>query len=263
MLNDLKSLVPRALGNKIKLFLHRGDKYTCPFCNSSLQDLQPFGLDLPVLREKGVVGAGRRNSVCYVCGSTDRERLVYLFLKDHLNIFTDSSKSILHIAPEDRLSARLRRSGFTRYICGDLFTAGYSYPDYVCNIDVVDIPYPDKTFDLVICNHVLEHIPADFKAMSEIHRVLKPGGKAVLQVPLSTNSEITDEDVSVTDPAERERRFGQHDHVRLYGRDYFKRLEMNGFTVEEVDIASNYPKYGLNKDERVFVGVKPLPSHRQ
>lgn len=249
--------ISKKVERRIKLLWHQGSRYTCPFCGYSSRDLLPLGHDAPVLIEKQVIGGSRRYGKCYKCGSSDRERLIYLYLKDELKLFeTSKKKRILHIAPEKNLTKTLLRSGFEDYVCGDLFTPGYKYPAHVKDIDILSIPYGDITFDLIICNHVLEHIPDDLRAMRELYRVLKPGGRAVLQVPISKNSAATFEDFSVTDPEKRELVFGQFDHVRIYGQDYVQRLRESGFNVKRVNISERYKKYGVNKEEDIFIGEK-------
>jgi SAM-dependent methyltransferase len=249
--------IVKKLKSTVKLVLHKGDTYVCPFCNYSSRDLCPIGVDTPVLVEKQVVGGGRRFGGCYKCGSTDRERLLYIYLKEKMRIFdTGKDKSILHVAPELNLSKKMLEFGFKKYVCGDLYTDGYSYPKYVQNINLLHLPFNDNSFDLVICNHVLEHIPTDQVAMKEISRVMKTGGKAILQVPISKNTEKTFEDFSVTEPKQRELVFGQFDHVRIYGQDYSKRLEECGFKVTRVNISAEFAKYGLNKDEDIFIVEK-------
>ncbi len=116
---------------------------------------------------------------------------------------------------------------FKEYICGDYFAPGYEdvYPSHVKNINILNIPYDNEYFDLVICNHVLEHVEDDLKGMSEIYRVLKKGGFAILQVPISYKMDKTYEDFSIIESNAREEAFGQRDHVRIYGLDYFDRLK--------------------------------------
>ncbi len=145
---------------------------------------------------------------------------------------------------------------FNEYICGDLFVNGYNYPENVRNINILNIPYHNDCFDLIICNHVLEHIPDDLKAMKELRRVLKVGGIAILQVPISNNSEETFEDLSVEDPKIREFLFGQSDHVRIYGQDYIKRLQKCEFKVDRINISEEFKIYGLIKNEDIFVCTK-------
>ena len=118
------------------------------------------------------------------------------------------------------------------YLCGDLFAEGYNYPSLVKKLDVTNLPFKNDHFDLIICNHVLEHINEDTKAIKEIYRVLKNNGKAILQVPISFKIDKTFEDSRVTSPKQREIKFGQNDHVRVYGKDYVNRLESCGFSVE-------------------------------
>ena len=101
--------------------------------------------------------------------------------------------------------------------------------------DICNLPFEDNTFDVILCNHVLEHIPDDTKAMSELYRILKPGGWGIFQIPQDLNREITYEDNTITDKVERAKIFGQYDHVRIYGRDYFDKLREIGFTVNEID----------------------------
>ena len=160
------SLIQR-LKNKVKLAIHSGTVYHCPFCGYNSKDLEVVGHDLPVLREKQVIGGGRRAAGCYRCRSRDRERLLYALIMEELRISDDRNISILHIAPEPKLSRVIMDQNIREYVCGDLFTEGYNYPDYVQNINVMDIPFEDSHFDYALCNHVLEHIPEDFKAMKE------------------------------------------------------------------------------------------------
>lgn len=253
----LKKIIPPSVKQRVKLALHSGNKYECPICGFKAKDWYPIGFDIPVLKAKQVIGAGRRNGGCYKCNSSDRVRLLYTYLRDKINLFKGSKDvKILHIAPEENISKVLLDSGFKHYICGDLFTEGYNYPDHVQNIDVTSIPFEDNYFEIILCNHVLEHVPNDIKAMKELYRVLKKGGKAILQVPISKNSHETIEDFSVTEPTEREVVFGQYDHVRIYGQDYANRLQSAGFTVERINIAEQYPMYGLINDEDIFIGTK-------
>ena len=241
---------------KIKLFSHAGSNYECPFCGYKSKDLKIVGHDLPILKEKHVIGGGRRAAGCYKCESRDRERLLYAFIIKELKL--PQNIRILHIAPEPKLSKILLNQNFKEYICGDLFTGSYHYPAHVKNINVLSIPYEDNYFDLLICNHVLEHIPEDAKAMKEILRVLKPGGKAILQVPISNNNEQTYEDFSISDPQKRKEHFGQYDHVRIYGQDYVTRLENVGFIVERLNISDKYKKFGVNPEEDIFFCKKEI-----
>ena len=253
-MSKLVRILPAGVRRAIKLQLHRGSAYACPFCGYTGKDLRPSGHDFAVLEQRQVVGGGVRPSSCYACGSSDRERLIYFYLRDELGFLDEPrDRRVLHVAPEKRLSETLLEAGLGEYVCGDLFAEGYRYPDHVRNLDVLDLPFEDDTFDLVLCNHVLEHIEPDNVAISELARVLKPGGRAILQVPISKNSAETFEDFSVRDPREREQTFGQRDHVRIYGQDYVDRLRDGGFRVERVNLSAKYAAYGVNPDEELFV----------
>ena len=193
--------------------------------------------------------------------SVDRqiERLVYLYLLKKTN-FCDENLKLLHIAPEERLSAFIKKRSNIDYLTADI---DLQRGNVMVKMDITQINYPDNTFDVVICNHVLEHIIDDHKAMSELFRVLKPNGWGILQVPISLSLSETFEDASVTTPEERERIFGQSDHVRIYAMDYVDRLKKSGFDVEvfnwqdDPQFSSVDNKYGLIELEKVFVVHKP------
>jgi SAM-dependent methyltransferase len=234
-----------------------GSRYKCPFCRGQFSRFLPTGIDVQVLRELNVIGGGyRTNSVCPRCYSLDRERLIVLFLEKRKSHVFSEPVSVLHIAPEKNLSARLRRSPNINYLSTDL-----NSPTADVRMDITDIKEKNDMFDVIICNHVLEHIADDKRAMHELFRVLRPGGFAILQVPIS--SQETLEDPSVSDPAERERCFGQRDHVRIYGQDYPSRLESVGFSVaapapqDFLDLET-VAEYGLLRNERVFVCSKEI-----
>jgi SAM-dependent methyltransferase len=256
VIHPLKKIFPNSFKKSIKLILHSGTKFTCPLCKYSAKDMLPIGLEIPVLKEKEIVGASRRFAGCLNCNSTDKERLVYLYLKEKLKIFQHKHIRILHIAPEQNLSKKLLQVGFDSYVCGDLFTEGYSYPEYVRKINILNIPFDENVFDLIICNHVLEHIQEDISAMRELYRVLKIGGQAIVQVPISKILEKTYDDTSLTSPTQREAVFGQFDHVRIYGQDYSRRLQEGGFSVTKINISEEFSQYGLNKDEDIYIGTK-------
>lgn len=214
-----------------------------------------------------IIGAGRRESmVCPGCASTDRERLIYLLITNPENKFLPA-KSILHIAPEPALSSWIRhnqKNDNLQYIEGVKYHEGFYYSPNIILMDILNISYPDNYFDLIICNHVLEHIEQDRTAMKELLRVLKPGGKAILQVPWSPILDKTIEDNTVITPSEREKYFGQFDHVRLYGNDYIERLKEAGFHVSVMDVKNlmkevNYlNSIALNPKEVIFVGTKQV-----
>jgi len=257
--NKLTGSQKASLNKYINLVKYFGFNYRCPICNYYCKEFLPFGIELDVIVKKEIIGAGLRNSVCVKCGSRDRERLVYLYLKKVLRIEHKSSiKNILHIAPEPRLSKFIMNIKDKNYICGDLISEGYNYPDYVQELDVTNLPFDDSYFDLIICNHVLEHIENDSDAMKELFRVLNKNGVSILQVPISKKINKTFENPKITNPKDREIYFGQYDHVRIYGMDYKKRLESVGFLVEESNLASEWSYYGTNIDEPLFVAKKNI-----
>lgn len=257
MIAILKKFIPKRFKRIVRLSMHRGKNYVCPFCHYSSKDLLPLGGDFPVLKEKQVIGAGKRFGSCYSCGATDREKLVYIYLKENTKIFTSGkNRSILHVAPEPMLLKKIFKVGFDQYVCGDLFAEGYKYPERVVQLSVLNISFPDDYFDYIICNHVLEHVPDDRKAMKELFRVLKPQGTAILQVPISANTFETFENFSIEDPKLREMAFGQFDHVRIYGQDYSDRLKSCGFVVSREKVPASHLKFGVCHEEDIFVCSK-------
>src|SRR3954470_12538178 len=187
-----------------------GSRVECPCCGSRFR------------RFRGFHGPNR---LCWHCGALERHRSLWLFL-DRRPDLTRPGISVLHVAPEQVLRNRFVRVPGVRYIGGDL-NAEYG-PE---RIDVTDLKFADESFDLIMCNHVLEHVPDDRRAMNELARVLKRGGAAILQVP-DVVAQVTDEDPSAVDAQVRLQRFGQVDHVRRYGWDYVDRLREAGFSVE-------------------------------
>ena len=244
---------------RINLLLNKGSKYLCPFCGYSSNSFYPKGLDNNVIREKHIVGAGRREVGCYNCDSTERERLVYIYLKYIHKIFDlDKKIRILHVAPEKKISEIFLNYGFDNYVCGDLLEENYKnhYSNHVMKLDLLNINFSDNRFDLIICNHVLEHIIEDHIAIAELYRVMNRGGYGIFQVPISLNSSKTFEDNTIIGNDKREAVFGQSDHVRIYGRDYVDRLSQVGFNVNKINISKQYQQFGLNIEEDLFIVMK-------
>jgi SAM-dependent methyltransferase len=251
----------RGLIRKLRFKLkYGGHGVECPFCGGHFRKLMPEGCRVPVLKEKRVVGGGYRlNATCPACRSSDRERLIYLYLKNKTSLLFGKAK-ILHVAPEPNLRKVLMARPSIDYVSADLNPGAA-----MVKMDITAIQYEDDWFDVIICNHVLEHVPNDRQAMSEIFRVLKPGGWSILQVPISLSLSETYEDPAIRTPEEKERFFGQNDHVRIYAADYKRRLESAGFVVEVCSSkntlsASEICKYALLKDENIYLCSKPTRS---
>ena len=198
-------------------FYLKGNKYTDPIDNKSFRKFLPYGYQVQ-----------RQNVLSPSTLSLERHRLLWLYLTNETDFFT-SKKKVLHMAPEQCFLARFRKLNH------DYKTADLDSPIADVKADIINLPFNDNSFDVIFCNHVLEHVQDDTKAMKELFRVMKKGGMGIFQVPQDLNRDITFEDNSITDPKERAKIFGQYDHVRVYGRDYFDKLRSIGFKVEEVN----------------------------
>lgn len=211
-------------------FTLRGNNYTDPIDNKSFKKFLPYGYENQ-----------RENVLSPSTLSLERHRLLWLYLKNETNFFTDTLK-VLHFAPEQAFYKRFRKLKNIEYTTTDL-----NSPLADVKADICKLPFKDNSYDVIFCNHVLEHIPDDTKAMQELYRVLKPGGWGIFQIPQELERETTFEDNSITDKKERAKIFGQYDHVRIYGRDYFNKLRSIGFTVEEQDYTNVLSKEDVNK----------------
>lgn len=192
-------------------------------------------------------------------GARMRQRLVWLYLENETSIFKDNV-SLLHVAPELSYMGILSNLKNLDYYPGDKMVDGYSNQKGINNIDLTGLEMKDETFDYILCNHVLEHIPDDAKAMSEMYRVLKPGGRAIITIPIDENLSESKEDASIITPKDREEQYGQWDHVRWYGTDVKNRLEKVGFSVDLNRYATQFStedkaKYGLC-DDLIVVATK-------
>jgi len=238
---------------KYKFF---GLKYHCPFCHGRYREMFSAGFDYPIFKEQHIIGAGYRLNIrCPFCNSSTRERSIYLYLKEKINYSSDFLR-VLHVAPEKNLQKFFKSKKNINHISVDINSELADKKMDICNI-----LFDDNIFDLIICSHVLEHVPDDKKAMSELYRVLKPKGFAILQVPIAIDSKKTLENPEENDPDERIRLFGQDDHVRLYGRDYIDRLESCGFKVIKYNFVKENgfkiaKKYALDFEEDLYLCFK-------
>lgn len=231
---------------KVVALFYRGNNVTCPVCEHHFSKFVPYGR------------VARANALCPNCLALERHRLMWLYLKQRTNFF-EPGQEVLHIAPEICFIKRFEEIHGEQYITADLES-----PLAKVKMDIHEMPFDDNRFDISFCNHVMEHVADDHQAMKEIFRVLKPGGWAIIQIPVfHPVPDVTFEDASVTDPKEREKLFGQDDHVRLYGKDYADRLRKAGFDVSEDDFvndlsADDQIKYALPKDEIIYLCRKPI-----
>lgn len=217
----------------------KGNRYIDPIDGKSFRTFLPYGY-----------GNQRPNVLSPSTLSLERHRLLWLYLKNETNFFSNQLQ-LLHFAPEQAFYNRFKNLKNLQYTTTDL-----NSPLADVKADICNLPFKDNSFDVILCNHVLEHIPNDTLAMSELYRVLKPGGWGIFQIPQDINREFTYEDNSITDKSERARIFGQYDHVRIYGMDYFDKLRAIGFKVEAIEYSTQLSedlvdKYRLAKGELI------------
>jgi len=232
------------LARPILAFWLKGDKYTDPIDGKSFKKFLPYGY-----------GEQRPNVLSPSTLSLERHRLIWLYLKDETDFFS-AKKKVLHMAPEQCFLDIFKNLKNLDYTTADLYS-----PIVDVKADILKLPFAENTFDMVFCNHVLEHIEDDTKAMQELFRVLKPGGMGIFQIPQDLSLEQTYENFSITSKEERKKHFGQYDHVRIYGKDYFERLRKVGFTVNEVNYSKQISselvdKFRLMKNEILPVCFK-------
>ena len=224
----------------------KGSNFTDPIDGKSYRKFLPYGY-----------GKQRPNALSPGTLSLERHRQMWLYLQNETIFFTHKLK-VLHIAPEQEFLRKFKKMKNLEYTSADLFS-----PIVDVKADIVDLPFEDNSFDVIICNHVLEHIVDDIKAMSELYRVMKSGGWGIVQVPMKNSLEKTYEDFTITDPKERQKHFGQYDHVRWYGMDYFDRLKSVGFETEINFYSQKFSeaeikRFGLNKNEILPVVRKAI-----
>ena len=213
----------------VKILMY-GNKYTDPIDGSTFRAFLPYGYNKI-----------RNNVLSPSTYSLERHRLLWLYLKNETSFFKAKLK-VLHFAPESALMNKFKKLKNLSYDTIDL-----NSPIADIKADICDLPFLDNSYDFIFCNHVLEHIIDDNKAMKELYRVLKKNGIGIFQVPMDYNRDTTFEDFSVTNKKERNKLFGQYDHVRIYGLDFFDRLQKVGFTVERCEYTSKLSKEDIIK----------------
>lgn len=227
----------------IKAF-YKGDRFIDPIDGSSYRTFLPYGYDKL-----------RPNALCPGTLSLERHRYLWLYLQRQTTLLEDKLK-VLHVAPEQVFYTKFKQFNHWDYTTTDLHS-----PLADVKADICALPFRDNSFDFILCNHVLEHITDDVTAMKELYRVLKRGGTLIAQVPLNESAETTFEDDSIEDPAERTKIFGQYDHVRVYGMDYYTRLTQTGFKAEGINFLEalsleERDRYALPKQEKIPVAIK-------
>ena len=234
------------LARPILVLLLKGDRFMDPIDGKTFKTFLPYGY-----------GTQRNNALSPSTLTLERHRLLWIYLKRETDFFT-APKKVLHFAPEQAFYKIFRNQKNLDYTTTDLLS-----PLADVKADICNLPFQDNTYDVILCNHVLEHIPDDKKAMRELYRVLKPGGMGIFQIPQDLNRASTFSDDSITNQKERARIFGQYDHVRIYGRDYFDTLRAIGFTVVEEDYTTKIgqglvEKFCLANGEILPICYKPV-----
>ena len=234
IISTMLKMVPKP----VRRSLSYGNARYCPVCESWVNKFF-------------AAGTPRRNDArCPVCFSLERHRLMWLFLKQRTNLFDGRPKHMLHVSPELQLGQLMKKACGSGYLSIDIDPKKAMMP-----ADITRLPFDEDHFDVIYCSHVLEHIPDDRKAMSELRRVLKTSGWAILQVPIK--GAHTFEDFTATTPEERLKQFGQVDHVRTYGADYQDRLVESGFKVTADQYAKELREdqarlNSIQRDEIIF-----------
>jgi SAM-dependent methyltransferase len=228
----------------------------CVFCGQYVEDWLPFQFTedgfSDFLLKVGVTGSNLKRFYCPYCRSIDRERHLKLFF-DRLRIWDCFRGAVLHMAPEGILKAAISRQEPSQYVAGDLTPNDAS----ITRIDIEAIPYPDGTFDVVIANHVLEHVQHPAAALSEVRRVLKSQGRFICQTPFARRLSATFEDPLLQSEDDRIFFYAQHNHLRLFGVDIERIIQDAGFSGclrphDELLPGTNPEDLGVNEFEPFF-----------
>ena len=264
MLKLIKSYIPKPIIGIIykylrflRLFFYKGNNFFCPICKFKASKFLSYGKDYEAIKKFKIISMGfRKNAICPNCFSKDRERLLFLFFSYFKNkLYINENSSILHFSPEKTLTNYFFRKHFTNYKTSDFFDKKANF-----KIDLENTLNHEKKYDLIICNHVLEHIHNDSQALDNINNLLKNGGHAILLTPYS---ELIDDDIylgkSLTNKQKLEF-YGQNDHVRVYSKkNLIKKIEYAGFDLKLMkreDFCSINKKMGLIEEEKIFLAKK-------
>jgi SAM-dependent methyltransferase len=224
---------------KFRSLFYRGTSFYCVCCQKSFRKFLTHG-NIP-----------RKNAACPHCHSLERTRLLYFYLERETDIF-DGKKIVLHFAPERMLEKKIKSTGCD-YVSADINPA---YADQV--IDITDIPYPESTFNYIICSHVLGHVPDEKKAIDEMYRVLKPGGRAIVLTVINKEMTTTFEDQTIQSPDDKLKNYGENDLVRLHGLDFEERLKRANMDIRKIDYRNTFTKsenikYSLGDGNRELI----------
>lgn len=231
---------------KVAPLLYKGNNVTCPVCERNFSKFLSYGSEV----------THRENVLCPYDLTLERHRLMWLYLKNESNFFTAEKLNVLHIAPEQCFHKTFKAQQNLDYLTGDLLS-----PIADMHFDLHSIPLEDNRFDVVFCNHVLEHVDDALQCMRELHRVMKQGGWGIMQVPQDMTREVTYEDPTIVTPEDREKHYWQYDHVRLFGRDYPDWLKKAGFEVKEYIPSEHFSdeqidRYRLMRKEILYIVSK-------
>ena len=248
----------KRMSYRIKYSKYKGTGFICNFCNSRYEKFvpeYPSPAEAKAINTNEVIAGFGENVYCPYCMSKNRERLLRAVMENLLDI---KNAAILHFSPEEHLYDYLKDKA--KVTTADITPGFYKNIDRsIRQADATKLPFSDETFDVVIANHILEHIPEDIKALKEFNRVLKKGGFAILQVPYSEKLKTTIEDPFIDNPELQERLYGQKDHVRIYAlENYLERLRIANFTtnVWTADVLKQFAVYAIQDKECVILGYK-------
>jgi len=256
----------REINSDPEVYAYVGDEHYCPVCKTGLKYFMPASQEyLDKLDEHQLAyplfsfeTMNIFRYSCPKCYSSDRDRLYTLYIEKRLGVQQVNKRlNLLDIAPTPALEAYLRPSPYFNYRSADLYIANVDD-----KVDITDMNiYEDGKFDVFICSHVLEHVPNDKKALSELYRVLKPGGWGIAMVPICMTIEDTLEDPAIQSEADRWKYYAQDDHVRMYSKQGFvNNLKSAGFKVNEITVADFstdiFDKHGIHRRSVLYIVEK-------